>query len=449
MNPVEAIVALKALGEKKPLDLAAVADVLERVEGLIEEELVGAFAFSLVSHIAMFELLHSVEPADRLSGVTLAGRFGRLHSGTFLRHAVKDPHRPVASAANSAVHRLALPEVGLPLQPSMPGTVGGWSFGAGRHRSWGKKKYPARIAALREPHELETALGLQETELRAVRRYVEFTVPKRKGGVRTLAAPHPRLKQLQRRLLDTVFARLPLHPASTAYAPKSSVVNNARPHVGRALVVKLDLQDFFPSIHLTRVEGLLFSLGMDGRSAGVVARLVTYRPRLASGELSKISILPQAALTSPVIANLIARRLDARLSGLAKKWSASFTRYADDLTFSFATSPRELGRFFWWANAICQQEGFIENASKRRVMRATGRQQVTGLVVNKKVSLPRDVRRSFKAIIHNCETHGVASQARGRPDFEQWLLGFAAWAAVAQPDVGAGWLARVKRVLGR
>ena len=449
MNPVEAIIALKALGEKKPLDLAAMAELLERVEGLIEEELVGAFAFAQVSHLEIFEKLRSVELIDRLVGVNVAGRLGRVHAGTFLRHAVKDPHSLVSNAAHRHIHRLALPEVALPLGGGDLWQVTGWDFGRGRDRSWTRKKYPLRVPALTELRALESALGLQETELRAVRRYVEFTVPKRKGGVRKLAAPHPRLKQVQRHLLDSMFAPLPLHPASTAYAPKSSVVNNARPHVGRALVVKLDLQDFFPSIHFSRVEGLLLSLGMAVRSAGAVARLLTYRPRLASGDLSRVSVLPQGAPTSPVIANLIARRLDARLAGLAKKWSAAYTRYADDLTFSFAAMPTELGRFFWWVNAICQQEGFIENASKRRVMRAGGRQQVTGLVVNKKVSLPRDVRRKFKATLHNCEKHGVASQARGRPDFEQWLLGFAAWAAVAQPEVGAGWLARVRKVLAR
>lgn len=454
MNPVEAILELERLKATKPVDLAAVARVLEGVEGLAEEDIVGTFAFELISPRAVFTLLKSREPSERLAAVELVARLGRLHAGSFLRHAIKDPDLQVENRARRHLTRLRLPEVGLPLPlPSFARafgkqswTVAGWRFGVvGRY---GEGKYPVR-ADLSSAARAEVHLRVPLASLPSLRRYAEFTVPKRRGGVRSLAAPHPALKQVQRRLLDAVLSRLAVHRASTAFSNGSSVVTNAAAHVGRAMVIKLDLQDFFPSIHEERVRGLWFALGADRQVAHALARLTTYRPRLSSGALSTVAVLPQGAPTSPAIANLIARRLDARLAGLSKKWKASYTRYADDLTFSFAEEPRQVGRFLWWANAICQQEGFLENASKRRVMRATGRQQVTGLVVNQRVTLPRNVRRSFKAIVHNCERHGVASQARGRPDFEQWLLGFAAWAAVAQPDVGVDWLRRVKQVLGR
>ncbi len=454
MNPVDAILELERLKAKTPVDLAAVARVLEGVTGLAEEDIVGTFAFELLSPGAVFALLRSREPAERVAAVELAGRLGRLHAGSFLRHAIKDPDPRVANKASVHLTRLRLPEVGLPLpRPSylpaffkQPWSVAGWRFGLRRYNA---RKFPVRAEPLASARLAETLLGVPLSSLPSLRRYAEFTVPKRRGGVRSLAAPHPALKQVQRRLVDSLLGSLPVHRASTAFSKGSSVVTNATAHVGRAMVIKLDLQDFFPSIHEERVRGLLFALGADREVAEAFARLTTYRPRLASGALSGVAVLPQGAPTSPAIANLIARRLDARLAGLSKKWKASYTRYADDLTFSFAEEPRQVGRFLWWANAICQQEGFVENASKRRVMRATGRQQVTGLVVNQRVTLPRHLRRSFKAIVHNCERHGVASQARGRPDFEQWLLGFAAWAAVAQPDVGVDWLRRVKQVLGR
>ncbi|MDP3236642.1 MAG: reverse transcriptase family protein [Myxococcales bacterium] len=454
MNPVEAILELERLKATRPVDLAAVARVLEGVDGLAEEDIVGTFAFELLDPGAVFTLLRSREPAERVAAVELAGRLGRLHAGSFLRHAIKDPDPRVANRASAHFTRLRLPEVGLPLhRPSylpaffkQPWSVAGWRFG---QRRYDPRKFPVRASQLTSARRAEALVGVPLSSLPSLRRYAEFTVPKRRGGVRSLAAPHPALKQVQRRLVDALLGSLPVHRASTAFSNGSSVVTNAAAHVGRAMVIKLDLQDFFPSIHEERVRGLLLALGADREVADAFARLTTYRPRLASGALSTVAVLPQGAPTSPAIANLIARRLDARLAGLSKKWKANYTRYADDLTFSFAEEPRQVGRFLWWANAICQQEGFVENASKRRVMRATGRQQVTGLVVNQRVTLPRHVRRSFKAIVHNCERHGVASQARGRPDFEQWLLGFAAWAAVAQPDVGVDWLRRVKQVLGR
>jgi hypothetical protein len=159
-------------------------------------------------------------------------------------------------------------------------------------------------------------------------------------------------------------------------------------------------------------------------------------------------VLPQGAPTSPVIANLISKALDARLTGLSKKWNAQYTRYADDLTFSFKERhPPKLERFLWWVNAICQQEGFIENASKRRLLRSGSRQSVTGLVVNEKVSVPRHVRREFRAILHNVKKNGLAAESRGRKDFGPWLHGMAAYLAMVHPEQGKKWLAEVKAIL--
>jgi RNA-directed DNA polymerase len=159
-------------------------------------------------------------------------------------------------------------------------------------------------------------------------------------------------------------------------------------------------------------------------------------------------VLPQGAPTSPAISNLCCRRLDARLSALAKRYGGVYTRYADDLTLSFAVAPENLGRVLWWVNCICQQEGFFENAKKRSIMRRGGRQSVTGLTVNQKVTLSRDDRRRFKAILNNCKRHGVESQARGRENFRGWLEGYAAFAQMVQPELGAKWLAEIAKLPG-
>ena len=97
-------------------------------------------------------------------------------------------------------------------------------------------------------------------------------------------------------------------------------------------------------------------------------------------------------------------------------------------------------------NCICQQEGFFENAKKRSIMRRGGRQSVTGLTVNQKVTLARDDRRRFKAILNNCKRHGLESQARGRENFRGWLEGYAAFAHMVQPELGAKWLAEIAKL---
>src|SRR6185503_11868182 len=164
---------------------------------------------------------------------------------------------------------------------------------------------------------------------------------------------------------------------------------------------KLDLRDFFPTVHFRRVAGVFRSLGYGAEVASTLAALTTYRPRLPGGKVVWPGMLPQGAPTSPALANLACRRLDRRLAQLAAKVGAAYTRYADDLTFSFARAPEpRIGRLLWWIEAICEQEGFLERPDKRRVLRANHQQRVTGIVVNDGIHVPRADRKRFRAILH-------------------------------------------------
>jgi hypothetical protein len=174
--------------------------------------------------------------------------------------------------------------------------------------------------------------------------------------------------------------------------------------------------------------------------APVLARLCCYTP---NPRQSGLGSMPQGAPTSPAISNLVCRGLDARLHGLASRLGGVYTRYADDLTFSFPDSGFDLGRFRWWVNQVCHQEGFYINESKFRVLRRSQRQSVTGIVVNSGLNLPRRLRRQLRAILHNCRTHGIASQARGREDLLTWLRGQASYLHMVQPDAGREMLARI------
>src|SRR5262249_48873412 len=146
------------------------------------------------------------------------------------------------------------------------------------------------------------------------------------------------------------------------------------------------------------------------------------------------------APTSPALANVVCRRLDARLAKLSAEVDARYTRYADDLTFSFADEPEiPLGRFFWWVDQICQQEGFNENVKKRRVLRPHMAQRVTGIMVNDGVKVPREARRRFRALLARCRKEGIdrVAEALGRPRLVAEMYGFAAYVQMVQPDLGA------------
>jgi retron-type reverse transcriptase len=287
--------------------------------------------------------------------------------------------------------------------------------------------------------------------------YTKFTIPKRDGAAREICAPKKQLRWAQRMILDKILSRAPAHDAAHGFVPGRSTVTNAEKHLGSKLLLKFDLTDFFPTIHFYRVLGLFASLGYtvgDGRFhtedeakqvAPVLARLCCYTP---DPERWGGALMPQGAPTSPALSNLVCRRLDARLDGLAKRNEGVYTRYADDLTFSFKADTLNVGRFRWWVDQVCHQEGFFVNQKKFRVIRGSQRQLVTGLVVNDVLRVPREERRRFKAILHNCRTHGVASQARGNKKFASWLRGYASYIHMVHPEEGAEFLVAVEELLG-
>jgi hypothetical protein len=214
------------------------------------------------------------------------------------------------------------------------------------------------------------------------------------------------------------------------------------------VIVKTDLVDFFPTIHFGRLIGLFEHYGAGREAAEVLAAIVTHRPKLEDGRVAWPSVLPQGAPTSPALSNLVCRRLDARLSALAAKAGAVYTRYADDLTFSFREEPAHgIGHFSWWVSQITGQEGFVENVGKRRILRPAGQMRVTGIVTNTSLSVPRDARRRFRAMLHDCELRGVTKEVTGHDEPRAYLLGFAAYVAMVQPAAGAKLREEVRRVL--
>jgi retron-type reverse transcriptase len=276
--------------------------------------------------------------------------------------------------------------------------------------------------------------------------YVRFAVKKRSGGERVLSAPHKKLKAIQRWILAEVLNKLPLESPAHGFVPARSIVTNATPHVGQQFVVNLDLKDFFPSIGYRRVRHAFRRAGYSGAVSTVFALLCTECPRqpvtfngeryeVASGPLG----LPQGAPTSPALSNLVARKLDKRLAGFAKKLGLNYTRYADDLTFS---GPAELapriGYILAKVRHVAQEEGFTVNEKKTRVMRPSRAMEVTGVVVNDKPSVARDEVRRLRAILHRAKAEGLDKQNRqDLPHFRAWLQGKIAFVSMVNPPAGA------------
>ncbi len=307
------------------------------------------------------------------------------------------------------------------------------------------------LPVLSTPAELAAALGLAVPRLRwlcyhtdaATRtHYVQFEVPKKSGGVRTLAAPHATLAAAQGWVLANILGRLPTEGPAHGFVPGRSTVTNAAPHAGQDVVVNVDLADFFPSVGFARVRHLFARCGYSGAVSTLLALLCTECPRrrvqyagrayfVATGPRG----LPQGACTSPAASNQVARKLDRRLSALASKLGFAYTRYADDLTFSAPPGRRErVGYLLARVRHIAADEGFALNPRKTRVQRPETQQRVTGLVVNAAPAVPREVVRRLRAILHRAGTEGLAAQNRqNHPHFRAWVEGMIAYVAMVQP----------------
>jgi RNA-directed DNA polymerase len=275
------------------------------------------------------------------------------------------------------------------------------------------------------------------------------------SGFRLLEIPKVRLKRIQRTILCDILSHVPPHPAAHAFRPGRSILANAAPHCGQVVVLKFDLADFFPSIPYARVHSVFRSLGYPPEVASVLAGLCTTRlpwgawrsrpqapDRREAVEIERRFLprhLPQGAPTSPALANLCAYHLDCRLAGLAAQLGATYTRYADDLTFSGGPDLRRAAaRVRKFVTAIAVAEGFVVNATKTRVVGRGGRQTVTGVVVNARPNVRRDEFDRLKAILTNCVRHGPASQNREKhPDFRAHLVGRISHVALLNPARGA------------
>src|SRR5262249_29867281 len=149
------------------------------------------------------------------------------------------------------------------------------------------------------------------------------------------------LASAQKWILRNIVEKLPVDEPAHGFVPGRSILTNAQPHAGKAFVVNLDLRDFFPSIAFPRVRSVFQRAGYSPAVATILALLCTECPRKVvtyDGATYHVATsprgLPQGACTSPSLSNLVARRLDRRLSGLARRMGLTYTRYADDLTFS-------------------------------------------------------------------------------------------------------------------
>lgn len=315
--------------------------------------------------------------------------------------------------------------------------------------------------------ELAETMGISLSELRfltfnrqvsKVIHYKRFNLAKKTGGVREISAPMPRLKRLQYWLKANVLEKVDLHDAAHGFIRERSIVTNALPHVGQSIVINMDLQNFFPTISYRRVKGMFQRFGYS-EEISILLALLSTEPKCDEVEMDGETffvaqgerVLPQGAPTSPVIANIICRKLDRRITDCAKKLGFSYTRYADDLTFSGQQNDSErVQQLLWRVRSIIQDEGFILHPDKTKVMRSHQQQEVTGIVVNEKPNLSRKKRKQLRATLFQIEKDGLNGKHwQESDDVLRSLIGFVNYYNMIDPGKAAIYKSQLNRIISK
>lgn len=288
------------------------------------------------------------------------------------------------------------------------------------------------------------------------------SVPKRFGQFRLLEIPRPRLKAVQRQILRGILDRIPPHESAHGFRKGHSILSYVQPHAQRAIVLHLDLCNYFVSIPGSRAHALFRTAGYPKS----VARLLTglcahsapadipflreepFQPRDWNERQRFLSPhLPQGAPTSPALANLCTYRFDCRVAGLARSIGGRYTRYADDLLLSGDEILAQKWRSIY--HRICVialEEGFEIHTRKTRLLRRGCRQQVSGVVLNEHPNVKREDFDQLKAILYNCARYGPEGQNReSHPDFRAHLAGRIAYVALLNPARGE----KLKQIFAR
>lgn len=266
--------------------------------------------------------------------------------------------------------------------------------------------------------------------------YKQAVISKKKGGNRILNMPSENLKYIQKWILENVLYKIECSYVSTGFVPQKSIVDNAKQHIDKECVINLDIKDFFPSISYIQVYNLFQNFGYTKHLSMVFAGLCTYN-----------NVLPQGAPTSPYLSNLVCTRLDSRLLGLANYIGATYTRYADDITFS---GKKEITKYIKLIKRVIKEERFNVNEKKVRVQFKHHKQMVTGLVVNTKLSIPIKTKKYLRQQIYYAKKFGVRSslerQGVTKSNYQGHLFGLAYFINMVEPDCGSEFIEELRKI---
>ncbi|MFA6102632.1 MAG: reverse transcriptase family protein [Victivallaceae bacterium] len=263
--------------------------------------------------------------------------------------------------------------------------------------------------------------------------YIIHRIPKRDGTMRILHEPKPALKLKQRQIQRYLQARgIKCSYHAHGFTPGRSAVTHAKNHLHKRVIIKCDIEDFFGSTTKNMVSRALCDCGLDKNTIDDVCNICLLN-----------NALPQGAPTSPLLSNLAFLYLDKRLSGLAKKFKASYSRYADDMCFS-SNNP-QFNAILPQVKYVVENCGYKLKDSKTRVLRRNRSQIVTGVVVNQKLNVPRELKHNTRARLFKLKQALLTGKAFDETEFTR-LCGLVAYFQAVSAETASKFRAAVREI---
>lgn len=267
--------------------------------------------------------------------------------------------------------------------------------------------------------------------------YTSFFIPKKSGKWRKIEAPNDRLKEIQCWIKEKILEKLELSESAKGFRKSINILDNAIIHTNKKIVLNIDLKDFFPSIKYDQVFKVFYYAGYTKEVSHLLTKLCT----------NNENVLPQGAPTSPILSNIVCYKLDKRLSALSSKIGANYSRYADDITFS---GNKNIVNFLFLIRKIINEERFIINEDKFRILYSNGKQTVTGLTVNKKVSVDKKLLKELENAIYFINKYGQADHMKhiecDRAFYKEHIYGIAYYVNMIDKDEGQKYINRLNQL---
>jgi RNA-directed DNA polymerase len=294
--------------------------------------------------------------------------------------------------------------------------------------SFAKRLFDQNMPVIAQPSHASALIGLKHRYVCKMAYspkhfYRGFTIQKANGKERAIQEPLPDLKRVQRWILNEILSKADVSPYAKAYVKGRNLKHNARYHRAQKVLVTLDIKDFFPSIKIHDVYRIFEEMGYQRNVASFFAHLCCLN-----------GVLPQGAPTSPCLSNLRMKDFDKKISRYCAENGWRYTRYADDLTFSGSRSIRDL---ITHVSRGVFENGFQLNPEKTRVARTNACQEVTGIVVNHHMQVPKKTRKAIRQQMYYINKYGLESHMEhieeNRSNYLRHLLGRINFALFVNP----------------